>query len=72
MRSDNPFRPNHHVATQTSWQGAVVRFDDFVTGATFELGERGFEALLDVMCTRIAREYIKILERDELRRRRSA
>jgi uncharacterized protein with von Willebrand factor type A (vWA) domain len=66
------FHPNHRVATQTAFQDAVIKFGDFLHEERFELGPREWDALLSVIAARIAGEYRVILERDELRRRRSA
>jgi hypothetical protein len=64
MRSDNPFRPDRRVATQTSWQTSIVNFNSVLTDATFTLDERQFASFLDIASRRIAAEYLKILERE--------
>ncbi len=67
MRSDSPFRPDHRVATTTSWQTSIVNFNSVLTDATFTLDERQFSSFLDVAARRISAEYARILEREWLR-----
>jgi hypothetical protein len=65
MNRDDSLRPSSAVATQTALQGAVVRFGNFMDGERFELGPHEYNVLLDVMCARIAHEYMRVLERQE-------
>jgi hypothetical protein len=66
------WRPDRRASAQTSLQLATLRFGAFLDSARLELTEREYDAFLEILTARIAREHRLRLERDELQRRRAA